>query len=49
MKQRSGLQKKIYRMTYDRPKINQCALLLKKSLDEVQKILSQGIRKPRLF
>lgn len=37
-----GLQKKLYRMTYDRPGINQKALKLKKSLDEVKNILGQG-------
>lgn len=42
MQRRHGLQQKLYRMTYDRPGINQKALRLKKSLDEVRNILGQG-------
>ena len=42
MKRRHGVQQKLYRMTYDRPGINQKALKIKKSLDEVKNILGQG-------
>lgn len=41
MKRNKGLRQKLYRMTYDRRGINEKALQMKKSLDEVQKILSQ--------
>lgn len=41
MKRNRGLRQKLYRMTYDRPGINEKALRLKKSLDEVKKTISQ--------
>lgn len=41
MERNKGLRKKLYRMTYDRRGINEKALRLKKSLDEVKKILGQ--------
>lgn len=41
MKRNRGLRQKLYRMTYDRPGINEKALRMKKSLDEVKKTLSQ--------
>lgn len=35
-----GFRKKIYRMTYDKPGVNRRALQVKRSMDEVKKLLA---------
>ena len=36
---RSGIQKKLYRLTYDRPDVQRKVLQISRSLEEVKKIL----------
>jgi hypothetical protein len=38
----NGLQKKLYRMTYDKPALHRKALQLQKSLAEVREILGSA-------
>lgn len=35
----SGIRKKLYRLTYDKPAINKKAVQLRRSFDEVKKLL----------
>lgn len=37
----SGIKKKLYRLTYDKPGVNKKALQLKHSIDETKKLLDR--------
>ncbi|MDO4297845.1 MAG: hypothetical protein Q4C59_05110 [Lachnospiraceae bacterium] len=46
MARMKGIQRKLYKATYDKPGINKKALRFRNSLNEVKKILSQVGKKP---
>lgn len=41
----SGIRRKIYRMTYDKPVVNKAALQFRNSLEEVKRLLARPEKK----